>query len=176
MKDTDQRLTAIRHAIQNEIAGQSFYSDAALHCIDPWAKEVFAILADEENRHTQLLLAEYESLKAKDRWLDVETAIARGAEMDITRFTFAKDEPAEDLFPTQVSAAEVIDRRADDLDALAFGIQLEEKAIALYSESGRAVQDPAAKAAYDFLVKEETRHYHQLKNQWEKLAGRAWTG
>jgi rubrerythrin len=62
---------------------------------------------------------------------------------------------------------------ADDLAALAFGIQMEKGAIELYSQAGAMARDPAARQAYQFLVEEETRHYHDLKDQWEKLAGRA---
>ena len=75
------------------------------------------------------------------------------------------------LFPLQWSARDTVDRRADDLSALAFGIRMEKRAIALYGEEAGAARDPAARKAYEFLVLEEKQHYQQLKEQWEKLAG-----
>lgn len=171
MRDIEQALAVIQHAIHNEIAGQRFYSDAAFYCIDPWAKDVFATLAQEEERHTQLLLAEYKALETHGSWIDPDAALTAGAQVDITAFTFPEDEPAMELFPPQRSASHVVDRRADDLAALAFGIQMEQKAIALYEEEAGENTDPSAQEAYQFLIEDETRHYRQLREQWERLAG-----
>jgi rubrerythrin len=171
MRNLHSTLAVIRRAIHNEIAGQRFYSEAAHYCIDPWAKEVFADLTQEEEAHTRLLLLEYEALTTQGRWIDPEIAMASGSDVDITRFTFPDDEPAEELFPPQWSADQAIDRRADDLAALAFGIRMEEIAIELYSQSAKATDDPIAQGAYAFLVEEETRHFHQLRTNWERLAG-----
>lgn len=171
MQDLESALSVIQHAVHNEVAGQRFYNDAALYCIDPWAKEIFAMLAREEEGHTQLLLAEYEALKTQGRWLDPDTALASGAQLDITRFTFSEDESGVELFPPQRPVAEAVDRSADDLDALAFGIRKEEQSIALYRGEADRHSESAAQQTYRFLLEEEARHYRQLKEQWEKLAG-----
>jgi hypothetical protein len=39
-----------------------------------------------------------------------------------------------------------------------------------------ASQDPAAQKAYRFLIEEETRHDQDLKERWEKLAGKPFAG
>jgi rubrerythrin len=172
IQEIEGALAVIRSAIHDEITGQRFYNDAAYACIDPWAKEIFATLAGEEEVHTRLLLLEYRALTSQGRWLDPRSALASGADVDITRMTFPAGEAEEELFPPHQSAAQVVDRRASDLDALAFGIELEERAVELYERAGRGAQDIAAREAYRFLVEEETRHYDQLKKQWENLAGR----
>jgi rubrerythrin len=171
--DVEPALAVIRHAIHNEISGQRFYNDAAYHCIDLWAKEIFADLAQEEEGHTRLLLVEYESLSTTGAWIDPQVAMDSSADVDITRFTFAGDAGGQDLFPVEQSVDEAVDRRSDDLAALAFGVQMEEEALALYGREARTAQDPAAQKAYQFLIEEETRHHQQLKEQWERLAGRA---
>ncbi len=74
----DAALAVMRRAIQNEIAGQRFYNDAAYHCIDPWAKELFASLAQEEENHTRLLLVEYEAVETHGRWIDPNKAMSDG--------------------------------------------------------------------------------------------------
>lgn len=175
MTDLERALAVVRQAIHNEIAGQRFYNDAAHYCIDPWAKEIFANLARDEEEHTRLLLVEYESLRAAGRWIEPEVALQSSEEVDITRFTFPEDEieTGQDLFPPQWSTGQAVDRRADDLSALAFGIQMETQAINLYGQAAKTTQDPAAQKTYEFLVEEETQHYHKLKAQWEKLAERA---
>jgi rubrerythrin len=173
MPDVEAALAVIRRAIHSEVTGQRFYSDAAYYCIDTWAKEIFATLAQEEEVHTRLLLLQHEALSTGGRWLDPEQALASDAEVDITRMNLTGDEAGaeEELFPPQWSASDTVDRRADDLAALAFGIQMEKRAVALYGEQASAARDPAARKAYEFLVLEEEQHYQQLKERWEELAG-----
>jgi rubrerythrin len=174
MEDPVKALAVIRGAIQNEIAGQRFYNDAAYHCIDPWAKETFSTLAREEEKHTLLLLGEHQSLTSQGRWLSPQAALELGASVDITGITFSGDEPGVAILPAGRSAGEAIDRRADDLEALAFGLQIEKRSIAVYQQEADAAVDSAAREAYRFLVEEERRHYRQLKVRWESLAGRPW--
>lgn len=171
MREFESALAVIQQAIHNEVAGQRFYSDASFYCLDPWAKDLFATLAREEEEHTQLLLVEYQSLETKGQWIDPHVALLSDTQVDITRFTFPDDEPAQELFPSQGSVDQTVDRRADDLAALAFGIRMEQQAIALYGEQLDGNADAAAQEAYRFLVGEERRHYGQLKDQWERLAG-----
>jgi rubrerythrin len=171
MNEPEVALAVIRRAMQNEIAGQRFYSDAAFYCIDPWAKDVFANLAQEEERHTHLLLVEYQSLEARGQWVDPEIALQAHVDIDITGVSFLDDDPAEELFPPEWTVGEAVDRRADDLAALSFGIQMEQRAIALYRQEAAENTDPAAQQAYQFLLEDEMRHHVQLKEQWERLAG-----
>ena len=172
MPELESALAVIRRAIHNEIAGQRFYNDASFYCIDPWAKDIFSSLAQEEEQHTQLLLVEYEALETRGQWVDPDEALASASEVDITKLTFSDDEPAEELFPPQWSMGDAVDRRADDLAALAFGARTEQEAIELYDRERASLQDPAAQEVYKFLVEEEIRHFHQLKEQWERLSGR----
>lgn len=171
MHDLEAALAVIRRAIHNEIAGQRFYSDAALFCVDPWAKDLFASLAQEEERHTQLLLVEYESLEADGKWIDPAVALQSEASADITKITLPDDGSIAELFPTKWTVSEAVDRRADDLTALAFGLQMEQRAIALYRKEAVENTDPSAQQAYQFLVEDEMRHHFQLKERWERLAG-----
>jgi rubrerythrin len=167
-------LVAIQRAIQSEIAGQRFYADAAFHCIDPWAKEVFDRLAREEEDHVLLLLGEYESLMTQERWLPPEAALQLGSDIDITKMVFPSGGFATELFPSDWPATQAIDRRADDLSALAYGLKLEKRAINLYQRKAEGAEEPAAREAYSFLVEEERRHCRQLRAEWENLAGRSW--
>jgi len=174
MDDLQEALAVVRGAIQNEIAGQRFYHDAAYYCVDPWAKETFATLAREEEKHAFLLLGEYESLTTQGRWLPPGAALELGASADISQITFSSNEPGVALFPAGWSPEQAIDRGADDLSALAFGLQIEERSIAVYQREADDAADSAAREAFLFLVEEERRHYGQLQSRWEGLAGRSW--
>ena len=175
-RELESALAVIRRAIHDEIAGQRFYNDASFYCIDPWAKDVFSSIAQEEEKHTQLLLVQYEALETRGQWVDPDKALDSASGVDITKYTFHDDEPARDLFPSQRSMSDAVDRRADDLAALALAIRMEQEAIDLYDGERAGTQDPAAQEAYRFLVEEENRHYHQLKEQWERLSGRPFSG
>jgi rubrerythrin len=171
ISELESTFAALRLAIRNEIAGQRFYHEAAFYCIDPWAKDVFSSLAREEEKHTQLLLVEYEALEKMGEWVDLEQALEREASIEITMLNFSGDEPEEELFPPEWSVGDAVDRRADDLAALAFGIRMEQEAIDLYSRERARTPDPSASRAYGFLIEEESRHHDQLKAQWERLSG-----
>lgn len=176
MSEMEGAMAVIRYAIHNEIAGQRFYNDASFYCIDPWAKDLFSSIAREEEKHTQLLLVQYKALEMRGQWVDPESALNGAPEVDIASFTFSDDEPAVELFPPQWSAGDAVDRRADDLAALAFSVRMEKEAMDLYDGERARVQDPAAQEAYNFLIQEETRHYHQFIAQWERLSGRPFPG
>jgi|GEM_PF-969027 len=176
MQHMEGALAALQRAIYNEIVGQRFYDDAAYYCVDLWAKDIFATLARDEEEHTRLLLVEYEALKTRGRWIDLEAARESDAEVDITGISFPDGAPEETLFPVQRSVGEIVDRRADDLAALAFGIKMEQAAIELYGLQAKITGDPAGREAYRVLVQEETRHYDELRAQWERLAGTAFEG
>jgi rubrerythrin len=169
--DVEPALAAIEVAIQNELAGQRFYDEASRHCIDVWAKDVFATLASDEERHTQLLLGEHGSLSRNGQWLPPEDAMTAGEKVDITRIAFSTTGPDAELFPAEQAVSDAIDRTWDDLAAIAFGINLERAAISLYQKHAGAAGDPAAVRAFRFLVGEEERHYKQLVDRWESLAG-----
>jgi rubrerythrin len=172
--DAQRALDVLRRAIQSEIAGHRFYSDAARYCVDPWAKEVFFDLARDEDEHARLLIVEYESLAAGGRWIGREAAAVAAEEADITRLTFPGEAMGSDLFLFQGSVRETVDRRSDDLAALAYGIGLEKQAIDLYRKAADQAREQTAREAYEFLVQEELGHHDRLRQQWEALAGRAY--
>jgi rubrerythrin len=174
MGSRENALAVVRRALHDEIAGQQFYSEAAFYCIDLWAKELFDMLARDEEEHTQLLLVEHEALTTGGRWIELETARASEAKVGVTDLDLSHDAPEEPLFPPQWSVEAAVERQADDLAALAFGIKMEERAIDLYGQAARTAEDRMVQEAYHFLVEEETRHHEQLREHWEKLSGKAW--
>jgi rubrerythrin len=171
VEDLESALAVIQAAIHNEVSGQRFYNEAAQYCIDPWAKEMFATLAEEEDAHTRLLLLEFEALTTRGHWIDPELALASDAVVDITHFVFPDADSTEGLFSNDLSAGHVIDRRSDDLAALTFGIDMEAQAIDLYERGAKTATDLSARRMYEWLVGEETQHYQLLRDRWEELAG-----
>jgi rubrerythrin len=178
MNEIKGALKVLRHAIHNEIAGQRFYNDAAYHCIDPWAKEVFATLSRDEEIHTRLLVSQHEALSTEGHWLNLGAALASDADLDAAVMALPVDDGlvSDELFPSEQAASQTIDRMSDDLAALAFAVHLEQQAIDLYVQAAAQTNDLAAREAFTFLVEEEGRHLQELKERWENLAGRAFAG
>ncbi len=174
MEEQNGALVVLLRAIRNEVDGQRFYDDAARYCIDPWAKGLLDQLACDEEEHSQLLLGQYDALRAGEGWLDPVQAMARGATVDLSQIAFPAEDRLAILFPSGWSPAQAIDRGADDLAALALGIEMEKQAIALYEGECQVAHDEAAQEAYGFLVQEEGRHYRELAEHWQRLSGVPW--
>ena len=164
-------LIVLRRAIQNDLAGQRFYFDAASYCIDPWAKEVFATLARGKERHVRRLLAEYEAVRDFDRRNGLGRGRSGRATLDITHLTFEDDEEIEGASPFQRTAGQLVDRRSDDLQALALGIDMERSVLELYRQASLATEDQEVRKTYEFLLRDMARYYHRLRDQWQDLAG-----
>jgi hypothetical protein len=101
MRNQEPALIVLLRAIQNEIATQRFYDDAASYCIDPWAKDVFGSLAREREDRAYLLLCEYESLRANGRWHHGGSAWPADPGPDFSRLRFEEGEKAEEVFPEE---------------------------------------------------------------------------
>jgi rubrerythrin len=171
MQVKQSTLIVLRRAIQNDLAGQRFYFDAASYCIDPWAKEVFATLARGKERHVRRLLAEYELVRDADCWNGHGRGRSSRATLDITHLTFEEDEEVEGFSPFRRTAGQLVDRRSDDLQALALGIDMERSVLELYRQASLAEEDREVRKAYEFLLRDKARYYHRLRDQWQDLAG-----
>ena len=171
MKVRQAALFVLRHGIQNDLAGQRFYFDAASYCIDPWAKEVFVTLARRKEKQVRRLLAEYESVRDLKRRNGRGNGGSGHPALDITQLTFQEDEAVEGSLPFQLSAAQLVDRRSDDLQALALGIDVERSVLELYRQASLAAKEREVRKAYEFLLRDKARHYHRLRDQWKELAG-----
>lgn len=171
MQVKQSTLIVLRRAIQNDLAGQRFYFDAASCCIDPWAKEVFMTLALKKEKQIRRLLAEYESVRDVNRRNGHGPGRSSRAALDITHLTFEDDEEVEGSIPFQRTAGQLVDRRSDDLEALALGIDMERSVLELYRQASMAAEDQEVRKAYEFLLDDKARYYHRLRDQWQELAG-----
>ncbi len=174
MENREGALEIIRGAVHNEISGQQLYDDAVRYAIDLGAKQILDTLAREEERHVNLLLGEYDALCSLGRWLDPQEAMQHGAKVDVGRVLPSSGAFVPELFPPGWSPTTALERTMDDLSALAFGLQIEEIAVALYEQEAGAATDTIAAETYRFLAEEERRHVRLLSDHWQRLAGVPW--
>jgi len=171
-------LSVLWEGMINERDGYRFYTEAARRTKHRRGKEMYEGLADDEAQHLHLFLVEYLALSEGQGWVAPQEAMRRELEFDMDKPDFglglAKPEGAiavsEKLFPKEWDQEAKIGSLDDDLAALRFGMEIEERAYKLYKETGDATSDPKAKEGFAFLVKEEERHYQLIENAYHYLS------
>ena len=172
MSKHEEALAVLRRAMENEREGYHFYLEAAERSADPAGQGTFRTLAKDEERHLAILLVEYYSLIAGQGWVAPEEALAREVEVDITKPLF----PGEELAPQEKSpfeatwAAYDVEALAGDLAALEFGMDVEEEFYKMYEKATAETDDPLGRRAYEFLMKEENRHFKLLQDAHDYLS------
>jgi rubrerythrin len=166
MNKQEEALAVLRRAMENEREGYRFYLEASERSPDPAGRGTFRTLAGDEEKHLALLRVEYDSLSTGEGWVDLKEAIAREVEVDITKPLF----PGEELAPQEKSpfeetwAAYDVGKLEGDLAVLEFGMGVEEDFYKMYEKAAAETDDPLGRRAYQFLMKEENRHYKLLQD------------
>jgi rubrerythrin len=166
MNKHEEALAVLRRAMENEREGYRFYLEASERSADPAGQGTFRSLARDEERHLALLLVEYNSLSTGEGWLDPEEALTREVEVDINGPLFPGDALAlQEKSPFEATwAAYDIEGLAGDLAALEFGMNVEEQFYKMYELAAAEADDAVGHQAYQFLMKEENRHFKLLQD------------
>ena len=176
--ERERALSVLWEGIINERDGYRFYTEAARRTKHNRGTEMYEGLADDEIQHLRLFLVEFLALTKGQSWIDPKEAMEKDLEFDMDKSDFGLGlkkpqgaiEVSEKLFPDEWKQEAKIGSLDDDLAALRFGMEIEERAYKLYEEAGGATSDPMAKQAYDFLVEEEKRHYQLIENAYYYLS------
>jgi rubrerythrin len=170
--DKNKMLSVLWESIVNERDGYRFYTEAARRTGHAQGTEMYRGLAEDEKDHMRLFLVEYLAVRKGEPWVDPKEAMRSDLafEVDAPDFGLGLEKPegapgvSERLFPEEWDQEAKIGTLDDDLAALKFGMEIEERAYKLYQEAGAETSDPLAKEAFDFLVEEEKRHYQLIEN------------
>lgn len=160
---TDNRiLNGLKEAILAEHAGGSFYALAAGNTADPKGKDVFRMLAAEEELHQQYLRQQYAHIAA-GRPPDPGVITGSAGILDT-------DNP--------VFSAGLRDRIAGahfEMTALSVGLELERNTIARYRELAGQAEGQALREFYDRLREWEEGHARALERQSKLLREAYWS-
>lgn len=153
-------LAILKRAMQIEQEGNLFYLGAARTTLEAKGQEVYRALADDEQRHFDLIQRQYQSLTRNNRW--ARSAEIRPAKIDLDR----------PLFPGGKQALEkAVTARSDDRDALLFGLEIERKSYDLYRTAAVDTASPPGKAMFEFLAGEERGHFDILMMRYDAVFG-----
>jgi rubrerythrin len=160
MAETDVDVVEIvSAAIEAERAGHKFYVRLADSTSDPKGKHMFNRLANDELAHIYWLMTVRQSL--------VKTGTCEVCRGDIHKIKVPITDPAEFLFPSAGITADVIKADSGEVDAIKQGIEIEEKAVAFYSESAKRIDDPDAKELFRKLADWEDGHRRLLQAEYD---------
>ncbi len=148
----DAALEVLKMALLLERQGKAFYEQVAGQTRSPAVRELFATLAGEEQKHAEML-----SARGGPR------AIAPGAVPDtLSKLVLSKE------IRKQIGAASY------EAAAISASIDMENRAVALYSQRAGEAADPAESALYQWLAEWERGHQRFLARLHQELLEEIW--
>jgi rubrerythrin len=170
--DNQAALTVLHQALELERRGHEFYTQAAERTIDTTGKEMLLSLAGDEVLHQTVIQRQIDSLGEGGSWVLPEDIPEVDADLSSPLFPKGKVELDAD---TERPSA--IRPDASDLEALLFGLKVENDSFALYAEQAKQATDANAKRLYEYLADAERTHFNLLMANYESLNSRAgWVG
>jgi rubrerythrin len=160
--DTMKILESLRIALQTELNGIQFYRLAAERTNDPKGKEVFSLLARDEEIHFEELKRWYTSIVNTTAW---KPSITLAEAQTI----FKGDSP---IFSEEIKGR--IKERHFEMSALSIGALLETDSIDFYRKMKEDTDDPQAKKMFEDLQKWEQRHLEAITKQMDVLKEDYW--
>ncbi|MGD2029620.1 MAG: ferritin family protein [Desulfobacterales bacterium] len=153
-------LDILKQAILLERRGKSFYQKVAEQTENEAIRDIFEMMATEEQKHLTTLSEQYKSYRQEKKFIPGshnDTDIGSVASKVLTR------EIKDNISAAGFEAA-----------AISAAISMEERAIKLYSESAKTTSDPEAKALYEWLSRWEHEHLSLLIDIDKALKEKIW--
>ena len=144
-QNTEQILKA---AILLERRGKAFYKRVADQAELPEVRDFFQLMADEEDKHIEILSNQFKSIQKDDRMAPGDydnTALVKDTVNILSKNLLAK-----------ISAADF------EAAAVSAAMAMEQKDIRLYADRAKAAADSEEKALYSWLAKWEKSHLETL--------------
>ncbi len=142
-------------AIQMEREGKAFFLKAASGAQNVLVKNVFDELARQEDFHIERILQIYDRMRREEPLKEWVTSIAEIVQLD---------KVFQESLQPKAQASE------DDLNALRFGLEIEDKSVKYYDSLAGQVTDKYEKRFYLTLSHEERDHYLRIMDSIEYLS------
>ena len=158
--DTNKTLDILKMAILMEKRGLAFYTKVAEQSVDPEISEIFKTMASEEGLHLKFLSEQFLSF-------DVNKVFSLPNLLDASSEGIANKVLSEDV-KKKISAA------GFEAAAISAAIDMEKKAIEVYSAQAEDSSDPNEKKLYDWLCNWEQGHLKILNDLDNELKEKIW--
>jgi rubrerythrin len=153
-------LDILKQAILLEKRGKAFYKKFAEQAENSAVRDVFEMMADEEQKHIETLTEQFKAYNRHKKFI-------RGS-FDDTDTSQAAAKVLTQEIKEKISAA------GFEAAAISAAIAMEERAVKLYSENAATATDPEAKAMYAWLTLWEREHLNFLLDIDKALREKIW--
>jgi rubrerythrin len=157
----DKALDILKTAILLERRGKAFYGQVAATTTIPEAKEVFSIMAQEEQEHIDFLSEQYKSVLHNNSFSKQRLAESHANEAIVEKIL-------HEGIKGKIAAASY------EAAAIAAAIDMENKAIEVYSERAVEATDLNEKELYAWLADWEQTHLKMLNEMNKQLMESIW--
>ncbi len=160
-EDTEVALRILKRAMGIEQEGGQFYLKAAQTTQDKKGQEMYTTLADDEQKHYDLIKRQHTALTSEGKWVN-SPEIKPVAKIDL----------GKPLFPRGTEALEkAAMAKSSDWDALRFGLDIEINSYDLYRKAASRIEDALSKQMFEFLAGQEQSHFNILMMRYDALFG-----
>jgi rubrerythrin len=158
--DSQKAIDILKQAILLEKRGYAFYSMVAEQTKDPDIKNIFTIMANEETTHVKFLSEQFSNYGKNYEFLKVHLPdFANEAIYNLV---------LTDEIKKRISAA------GFEAAAISAAIDMEKKAIEIYSHQAESSTDTNEKALYSWLANWEQSHLKILSELDNELKEKIW--
>ena len=162
--ESNPALGALSQALKLEREGREFYIKAAGMSFDDKGKAMFLSLADDEQKHADMIARQLHSIEGGGVYVLLPLGNVPGIDLE------AK------LFPPDPRKIEKrIGPEPTEIDALHVALEMEIKSYDLYRLAARGATDEAGRQMYQWLTSAEMTHFNLLMLNYESIAsGGGW--
>jgi rubrerythrin len=153
-----QRTEALKVALQMEVEGKEFYQRSAESSINALAKDLFTLLAEQEDVHYAKVKEIYEAVTNRHEWPGKEIVLKHER---CLRSVFSQ---AIESMGKNATAA------SSELEAMRIAMKMEDQSYSFYRCRDQEATSPAEKTFYQALTAEERVHYLTLMDSYEYLS------
>lgn len=137
-------MNILEFAINMELDGEKYYNDQAEIINDKYLKNIFLILAKDENSHAKILQDKSNNLSYDLKSNEILSEAKR-------------------LFKGIEDFKNEIKQKPDQLDLYRVALEKETESIDLYEKLLSQAEDDKSKELFEFLIKQEKEHYTTLE-------------
>ena len=152
-------IDILKTAILLEKRGKAFYSKVAEQASSPEVRQIFEILAQEEQVHLEFLSEQFRHYQSEKRFKAGPFPTADPAAVK----TILSDEITQRLAAASYEAA-----------AIAAALDMEKRAVQVYSAQVERTSQAEEKALYQWLVDWEEEHFQLLFQLDQELKEKIW--
>jgi len=160
--ESSKTLEILKQAILLETRGRAFYSAVAEKALDADVKQIFEIMAEEENQHIKFLSEQYKKYKVENKF-----------DLSLIPDNYDEESIVEQILTKKIK--ENISGVSFEAAAIASAIDLENRAIAVYSKRAEEAEDEDERKFYGWLAQWESGHHKILHELDMELRDKVWS-